>query len=239
MSQAQSAPKAKSAARARPAASASTWRVVWDYLRAILLAVFFALLIRQFVIQAFRIPSGSMEKTLLVGDFLFVDKFVYGSKSPERIRIFNHTLVSGLPVLKLPAIRQPRQGDIIVFQYPNDPNQDYIKRCVAVAGDSVEVREGVLYVNGSPYEEHTWHDPVRLHNAPYNKTWPPPGQPRPYVVPPGKIFMMGDNRYNSADSRAWGPLDLDLVKGRALFLYWSWDRDRLRPRLERIGRGLR
>ena len=224
---------------------------VKDYVRSIGTALIFALLIRQFIIQAFHIPTGSMEKTLLVGDFLFVNKFWYGAKTPERIRIpfINKTLIDGpLPVLKLPAISQPKQGDIIVFEFPVDRNQDYIKRCVAVAGDIVEMREGKLFVNDKMYEEnlnhpdadtewytgdthripHTNHE---MHNANRrgNKTF------GPFKVPDGKIFMMGDNRYNSADSRYWGPLDVDLVKGKALFIYWSWDKDKFRPRLSRIG----
>jgi signal peptidase I len=232
MSEAGSVSKAQSAAakprvRTRP----QVRRVVLEYVRAIGLALLLALVIRQFVIQAFRIPTGSMERTLLVGDFLFVNKFLYGAKTPDRIRLFNHTLVEGLPVLKLPALRQPQQGDIIVFQYPRDLNQDYIKRCVAVSGDTVQVKDGILYVNGDRYEQHTYHDQDKLvRGSELNRRF------GPYVVPDGTIFMMGDNRYNSADSRFWGPLDVDLVKGKALFIYWSWDRDRLRPRLDRIGR---
>ncbi len=226
--------KIETAARAKAAGRPRARRIVLEYARAIGLAVLLALVIRQFVVQAFRIPTGSMEQTLLVGDFLFVNKFLYGAKTPERIRLFNHTLAEGLPVLKLPALRQPRQGDIIVFQYPRDLNQDYIKRCVAVAGDTVLVREGRLLVNGRPYEHNAYHDQGKLaRGSELNRRF------GPYVVPPSTIFMMGDNRYNSADSRFWGPLDLELVKGKALFIYWSWDRDRLRPRLERLGRLIR
>lgn len=228
MSEATGASRSRSAERA--AARPTPLRVVLEYARAIGLAVLCALVIRQFLFQAFRIPTGSMEKTLLVGDFLFVDKFVYGAKSPDRIRLFGKTLVKDLPVLKLPAIREPRQGDIIVFQYPRDPDQDYIKRCVAVAGDTVFVRDGLLYVNSDLYEERTWHDADKLaRGSELNRRF------GPYVVPDGHIFMMGDNRYNSADSRFWGPLPLELIKGRALFIYWSWDKDRMRPRLSRIG----
>ncbi|MBK6734751.1 MAG: signal peptidase I [bacterium] len=147
--------------------------VVVEYIRSIGSALLIALVLRQFIFQAFRIPTGSMLETLQIGDFLFVNKFLYGAKSPDRIRIplVNWTLIDGLPVLKLPALREPRQGDIIVFEYPRDRNLDYIKRCVAVAGDSVAVREGVLYVNGKVYESNlgqyggdhscipTWTDP--------------------------------------------------------------------------------
>ncbi|MFH1841708.1 MAG: signal peptidase I [bacterium] len=231
-----------------------SWRSIWEYVRAIGLAVLLALVIRQVIIQAFRIPTGSMEKTLLVGDYLFVNKFLYGAKTPDRIRLLGHTLVEGLPVLKLPALRQPRQGDIIVFQYPRDPNLDYIKRCVAVAGDTVQVRDGMLYVNGAVYESNfsdrdgdhscvpdwrrpdacpkprTYHDPGAFRTgSPLNRAY------GPVAVPAGHLFMMGDNRYNSADSRYWGPLDVDLIKGKAMVIYFSWDHDKFRPRLNRIG----
>jgi signal peptidase I len=233
MAEATRAEKAKGSPATRVSTQTSARRVVVEYIKAIGLAVLLALVIRQFIVQAFRIPTGSMEKTLLVGDFLFVDKFVYGAKTPDRIHIplLNVTLVDHLPVLKLPALRQPRQGDVIVFQFPQDPTQDYIKRCVAVPGDTVQVREGLLYVNGQLYEPHSWHDRDKLvHGAPQNMNY------GPTVVPPGHIFMMGDNRYNSFDSRFWGPLDERLIRGRALFIYWSWDADRMRPRLGRIGR---
>ena len=123
-----------------------------EYAKAIGTALLIALILRQFIFQAFRIPTGSMLETLQIGDFLFVNKFLYGAKTPERIRLGQMTLVKGLPVLKLPAIREPRQGDIIVFEFPRDRNLDYIKRCVAVAGDTVVVTEGVLYVNSEVYE---------------------------------------------------------------------------------------
>jgi signal peptidase I len=172
-------------------------------------------------------------------------------------------MIDGLPVLKLPALREPRQGDIIVFEYPRDRNLDYIKRCVAVAGDSVAVREGVLYVNGKVYESNlgqyggdhscipTWTDPEScppprakkdqgsyVRNA-RNHSFPWEGLPDPYVVPAGHIFMMGDNRYNSMDSRYWGPLDKKLIKGKALFIYWSWDNERHLPRFSRLGDAIR
>jgi signal peptidase I len=247
-------------ARVRPQPRTARQTIV-EYAKAIGTALVIALILRQFLFQAFRIPTGSMLETLQIGDFLFVNKFLYGAKTPDRIRIGRTTLVDGLPVLKLPAIRQPRQGDIIVFEYPRDRNLDYIKRCVAVAGDTISVRDGVLYVNGEVYESNfgdrdgdhscvpTWTDPescpaprAKKDQAAYvrnprNHTWPWQGSgvPDPYVVPEGTIFMMGDNRFNSMDSRYWGPLDVDLIKGKALFIYWSWDGERHLPRLSRIG----
>ena len=251
--------------RARPARVKAEPRgmkqTILEYAKAIGTALLIALVLRQFLFQAFRIPTGSMLETLQIGDFLFVNKFLYGAKTPDRIRIGKATLIDGLPVLKLPGLRPPRQGDIIVFEYPRDRNLDYIKRCVAVAGDTVAVRDGVVYVNGKIYESNfgerdgdhscvpSWTDPEscpaprsKKDQAAYvrnvrNRDWPWEGSgvPDPYVVPAGTIFMMGDNRYNSMDSRYWGPLDTDLIKGKALFIYWSWDSDRHLPRVSRMG----
>jgi signal peptidase I len=230
-----------------------------EYAKAIGTALLIALVLRQFIFQAFRIPTGSMLDTLQIGDFLFVNKFLYGAKTPERIRIGKTTLINGLPVLKFPTIREPRQGDIIVFEYPNDRNLDYIKRCVAVEGDTILVEEGILKVNGEIYESNfadregdhscvpSWADPescpsprTRHDQAAYvrnqrNHSWPWPGMPKTFVVPEGHIFMMGDNRYNSMDSRYWGALDKTLIKGKAMFIYWSWNGEKHLPRINRIG----
>ncbi len=233
--------------------------VFLEYAKAIGTALLIALILRQFLFQAFRIPTGSMLETLQIGDFLFVNKMLYGAKTPDRIKIGNLTLVDNLPVLKFPAVREPRQGDIIVFEYPNNRNLDYIKRCVAVAGDTLEVKEGNLYVNGELYESNfadrdgdhscipSWTDPdncpephTKHDQAAYvrnwrHKTWPWGKNAVPHVVPEGHIFMMGDNRFNSQDSRYWGDLDVDLIKGKAIFIYWSWDKDKFRPRITRMG----
>jgi signal peptidase I len=233
----------------------SRWRgAAWDWAKAIVWALAVALLIRQFFFQAFRIPTGSMKETLLVHDYLFANKLIYGAKTPDRlvIPLVNRTLLEGLPQLRLPAVRQPRQGDIVVFEFPEDRNQDYIKRCVAVAGDTVHVRDGVLRVNGQVYEsnfaahggDHTcipyWRerdqcpeprsllDPISYPKGLYNRQF------GPYVVPAGHIFMMGDNRYNSMDSRYWGPLPLELVKGKAEIIYWSFEHTFFIPRWDRL-----
>ncbi|MBI1797583.1 MAG: signal peptidase I [Candidatus Eisenbacteria bacterium] len=197
--------------------------IVREYLEAALWALLITLFLRAFVIQAFRIPSESMKDTLLVGDFLFVNKFEYGAKIP-----FTH--------IRLPGLRQPRRGDVIVFQFPQDPSKDYIKRCIATGGETIEIRNKQVSVNGTPLRE-----PYAVHSDPNVK---PAGYEYrdnfgPFTVPPGETFMMGDNRDNSNDSRYWGTLVMDLVKGRAMFLYWSWDTDRNWPRWNRILRPIR
>ena len=168
-------------------------------------AVAIMLLVRVFVLQAFRIPSESMRDTLLVGDFLFVSKFEYGPKIP-----FTH--------LRLPGLRKPKPGDIIVFQYPKDPSQDFIKRCIATGGHTIEVRHKDVYVDGAKRDE-----PFALHGdwSEEPAAFSPRDNMAPRTVPPANLFMMGDNRENSADSRYWGFLPMDLVKGRAMFIYFS------------------
>jgi signal peptidase I len=192
--------------------------VVREYVEAALWALVITLFLRAFVIQAFRIPSASMQNTLLIGDFLFVNKFEYGPKIP-----FTH--------IRLPGFRAPRRQDVIVFQFPQDPTKDFIKRCIATGGETIEVRNKTVYVNDRPLRE-----PYAIHSDPAIR---PAGYDYrdnfgPYTVRKGQLFMMGDNRDNSNDSRFWGPLDMDLVKGRAMFLYWSWNSDIHWPRWERI-----
>jgi signal peptidase I len=189
-----------------------------EYLEAVLWALVLTLVLRTFVIQAFRIPSESMKDTLLVGDFLFVNKFEYGPKVP-------------FTKVRLPGIRGPRPGDVIVFQFPQDPSKDFIKRCIATGGETVEIRDKRVLLDGRPLEE-----PYAIHT---DAAVRPGGYENrdnfgPLTVKPGEMFMMGDNRDNSNDSRYWGTLDMDLVKGRAMFLYWSWDGEKNWPRWNRI-----
>jgi signal peptidase I len=176
-----------------------------EYVEAILWALVLTLFLRAFVIQAFRIPSESMVPTLLVGDFLFVNKFEYGPKIP-----FTH--------IRLPGLRAPKRGDVIVFQWPQNPSKDFIKRCIATGGETIEVRHKQVAVNGTALAEpYAVHGDPTIHPAGYD--------PRdffgPITVPPGQLFMMGDNRDNSNDSRFWGPVAMDLVKGHAMFIYYS------------------
>ncbi|RMH69727.1 MAG: signal peptidase I [Gemmatimonadetes bacterium] len=179
-----------------------------EYVEAILIAVIVATLIRTSVVEAYRIPSGSMEDTLLVGDFLFVNKFIYGARLPFIDK----------PIL--PAIRDPQPGDILVFKYPEDLKRNFIKRCIAVEGQTVEIRNKVVYVDGQPLEE-----PYTKFLYPHQTHGVPRDNFGPVTIPKGQLFMMGDNRDNSQDSRYWGLLDRDLVKGEAFMVYWSFNYD--------------
>ncbi len=187
--------------------------VIREYAEIIVLAVALALFVRTFFIQAFRIPSESMEDTLLVGDFLFANKLIYGPKLP-------------FVDWRLPSIRDPKPGDIIIFKYPVDPKVDYIKRCVAVEGQTVELVDNKLYVDGVLQDEEF---------TKYVFGSRPDRRFGPFTVPEGHIFMMGDNRDNSADSRAWGPVDKKLVSGKAMFIYFSWNPNAHSVRFSRIG----
>ena len=197
--------------------------IVREYVEAALWALALTMFLRAFVIQAFRIPSESMRDTLLIGDFLFVNKFEYGPKIP-----FTH--------VRLPGLRAPKTGDVIVFQFPQDPSKDFIKRCIATGGQTLEIREKQLSLDGKVLKE-----PYVIHTDPSVR---PAGYENrdnfgPLTVEPGKLFMMGDNRDNSNDSRYWGTLEMDLVKGRAMFLYGSWDPDKNWPRWNRIFQPIR
>lgn len=194
-----------------------------EYAESIIAAVILALLIRSFVIQAFKIPSGSMIPTLLVGDHIMVNKFVYGIKVPfTDIRI--------LP------LRAPSRGDIIVFRYPMDKKKDFIKRVVGIEGDVVEIRDKIVFINGEP-----WEGSYGVHND--SAILPGSVSPRdnfgPVSVPKDSLFTLGDNRDQSRDSRFWGFVDLNEVKGSSFIIYWSWDEDNHWPRWRRMGKLLR
>jgi signal peptidase I len=216
----------------RPVEPQSTGRWIWEWVKSISVAILLYLVIRTFAVEAFKIPTGSMEKTLLVGDFLLVNKAVYGA----------HVPFTGI---RTPAFESPQWGDVIVFEYPIDPSKNYVKRVVGLPGDTVAMRSGALHVNGrrtsENYVQHTqpggdYYDPQfewqRSYLAPhvdplsYRPTRDDWG---PLVVPAGAYFVMGDNRDNSQDSRYWGFVDRSLIKGRPLVIYYSFDRSRLRP----------
>lgn len=215
--------------------------IVREYVEAILVALVAAMILRIFVIQAFRIPTGSMKDTLLVGDFLLVNKFIYGVRTPDRIPLLNLKI----PYFRLPAIKEPKPGDIIVFKYPKDPKLDYIKRCIAVAGQTVEIREGTVYVDGkaegesekikSVYDSEEqggqyvdYYQIKKDNGKKYTiRLWESENRSNrnfgPTKVPEGHLFVMGDNRDNSSDSRYWGYLPRENVVGQALVIYFSWN----------------
>jgi signal peptidase I len=174
---------------------------------AVVVAVILAFIIRAFVVQAYKIPSGSMKPTLQIGDYLLVNKFIYGVKAP----FTGSTLI---------PVKQPVPGDIIVFKYPKDPKLDYIKRVIAVAGDRVEIRNKQVFVNGKAIEDpHAHYSSGAVEPAAFSRRDNMP----PLSVPDGHLFVLGDNRDNSRDSRFWGFVPLQDIRGKALIIYWSWD----------------
>lgn len=197
-----------------------TKSVTREYAESIFWAIILALVIRTFVVQTFLIPSGSMENTLLIGDRLFVNKFIYGVQIP-----FTQTRI-----LKL---RDPKVGDVVVFRYPEDRAKDFIKRVIGVPGDEIMVRDKQVYINGSPYR-----NPHELHKDP--QIVPRQVNQRdnfgPVRVPAHSYFMMGDSRDNSYDSRFWGFVEESDLRGKALFKYWSWDQESSRIRWRSIGK---
>ncbi|MDD4358125.1 MAG: signal peptidase I [Smithellaceae bacterium] len=196
---------------------------VQEFIEAIIIAILIAVVIRTLVIQAYKIPSRSMVPTLLIGDHLLVNKFIYGIKIPV------------IRTILLP-VSNPERGDIIVFIYPNDRSKDYIKRVIGVAGDKIEIRNKDIFVNDKPYK-----DDFGIYSD--SIVYPAMMQPRdnygPVVVPKNSLFVMGDNRDESADSRFWGFVDLKDVEGKALLIYWSWNSEEenllKKVRWERIG----
>jgi signal peptidase I len=172
-----------------------------EYAEAAAIAILLALFIRAFVVQAFKIPSGSMEPTLLVGDHILVNKFLYGVKLPY----LQTTLI---------PISTPARGDIIVFIYPEDKSKDFIKRVIGIPGDRVQMQDKEILINGKPFD-----DKYGVYDERAGSTSRSFG---PVVVPKDHYFVMGDNRDHSMDSRYWGFVPSDAVKGKAFIIYWSW-----------------
>jgi signal peptidase I len=202
----------------------------WEWIKSLLVAFALFLVIRTFLVEAFRIPTGSMEETLLVGDFLLVNKAVFGGQIP-------------FTSIRLPAFAEPRRGDIAVFVPPHEPGKNYVKRLVAAAGDTVEMRNKALFINGErreePYARHSdpndiyvpgmfWqcdHRPAETNGGcrPTRDNW------GPVVVPGDRFLMLGDNRDDSEDSRYWGFVDRAAIKGKPLFIYYSFNPFGARP----------
>ncbi len=194
-----------------PATGAKKKSKLREYVEVVGTALALALVVRALIIQSYHIPSGSMKDTLLIGDFLFANKFIYGAKVP-------------FTDWSLPKIRDPKPGDIVIFKSPEDRKTDLIKRCIAVEGQTVALKGTHLFIDGVERPESY---------AKYDL-----GGGRdfgPFLVPPGRIICFGDNRDHSYDSRFWGPLDKKLLRGKALFLYLSLDYEKHWIRFKRIG----
>lgn len=191
-----------------------------EYAEAIIIAVVIAFFIRTFIIQAFKIPSGSMKPTLQIGDHILVTKFTYGVKIP----IVRKMLI---------PISDPKRGDIVVFIYPEDRSKDFVKRVIGISGDTIEIKNKKIYLNGLAYNDGhgVYTDDMIIPGA---------AQPRdnfgPVTVPSESLFVMGDNRDQSYDSRFWGFVDKRDVLGKAFIIYWSWNKEEINVRWKRLGR---
>jgi signal peptidase I len=182
---------------------------VWrEWIESIIIAFILAMVIRTFLVQAFRIPTGSMRTTLLEGDIILVNKFIYGAKIP-------------FTSFRLPALREPKRGDVVVFIYPQDPKKDFIKRLVAVPGEKVQIKNGTLYINGLPLL-----DPLFNRTYYYNRgDFGREGQE--ITVPEKSFFVLGDNSASSQDSRYWGFVPSENLLGEAIVIYWPPQRIRI------------
>lgn len=192
---------------------------VWDNFKQIIAAVIMAVIIKTSIVEAYKIPSQSMEDTLLVGDFLLANKFVYGARIP-------------LLNWQLPSIHEPEPGDVVIFLFPRDGQTKYIKRCIGVPGDTIEVKNKILFVNGKEFEHPKFSkfiDTTKSGEQVIQSRRPGGLDSRdnfgPYVVPEKSYFMMGDNRDNSYDSRYWGVVREELILGEAILIHWSWNED--------------
>jgi len=196
-----------------------------EYAEALGVALLLALAIRTFVVQAFKIPSGSMLPTLQIGDHILVNKFLYGPRLEVPL--------TQISLGQLPGLRKPKPGDVVVFIWPKDRTKDFIKRVIAVEGQTVEIRDRKVFIDGKPWDDPhaTWVAQQRgVSSGGAGDDYPPT------VVPKDHVFVMGDNRDQSYDSRFWGPVPIADIKGQALVIYWSWDGGGRWVRWERLGR---
>ena len=208
-----------------------------DFFEGLFVALIAALIIRQFIVQAYRIPTSSMEDTLLIGDFLLVNKFNYGMRTPDWIGIPYTDLGVSIPWVRIPGFKTPQPNDVVIFRYPLDQSLDYIKRCVAVGGQTLEVRDKEVFVDGTAFPRPPGmkfmdaNVVMRKNEGRY--TFPTFDNNRhgsrdnfgPLQIPENNFFMMGDNRDRSSDSRAWGFVHMNHIVGEALIIYLSWEGD--------------
>jgi signal peptidase I len=211
--------------------------IVREYTESIIIAVLLALLIRAFVIQAFKIPSGSMKPTLQIGDHILVNKFIYGIKLRIPFTALNYTLI---------PISSPKRNDVVVFIFPKETNKDFIKRVIGLPGDTVQIKDKKIYINNELMEDThgTFTDPMIIPGIGQQGDFPEMDKQKrdntgPLVVPPNSIFVMGDNRDESYDSRFWGFVDQKQILGQAFIIYWSWDRNEFGIRWKRLGNLIR
>ncbi len=181
-----------------------------ENIEAVIVAIVLALFIRTFVVQAFKIPSGSMKPTLLIGDHILVSKFIYGIKIPY----WGKTII---------PVKNPKRGDIVVFKFPEDPSKDFIKRVIGIAGDVVKIRNKKVFINDKPLKTSYG---VNLDKSVIPAIIQPRDNFGPVTVPSDSLFVMGDNRDHSYDSRFWGFVDLSALKGKAFIIYWSWNKNK-------------
>ena len=204
----------------KPSPPAKTKSKIREFIEAVLTAFLIAAFVISFVVQAFKIPSGSMIPTLLVGDHLFVNKFIYGVKIP----FFRKNII---------PVTDPKKGDVVVFIYPLDRSKDFIKRVIGTAGDKIEIKNKKLFLNDQAYA-----DPFGIYDD--DAVYPADAQPRdnfgPVIVPDKALFVMGDNRDHSLDSRFWGFVDLKDVQGKAFIIYWSWNSEEKNVRWSRLAK---
>jgi signal peptidase I len=193
---------------------------VWDNFKQIIAAVILAIIIKTSIVEAYKIPSQSMEDTLLVGDFLLANKFVYGARVP----VLNW---------RLPSINDPEPGDVVIFLWPRDGQTKYIKRCVGIPGDTIVIKDKILFVNDEKFPQPEFGkfiDTTKNGEQVVQSRRPGGLDSRdnfgPYVVPPNSYFMMGDNRDNSYDSRWWGVVHKNLILGEAILIHWSWNEEK-------------
>jgi signal peptidase I len=182
--------------------------VIQEWIESIIIAFILAMFIRTFIVQAFKIPTGSMRPTLLEGDLILVNKFIYGAKIP-----FTN--------LHLPVLRQPKRGDVIVFIYPENPKKDFIKRLIGLPGERVEIRDGTIYVNEAPFLDSTFNQRYYYNRGEFGK------EGEKIEVPQDSFFVLGDNSSSSQDSRYWGFVPYKNLLGKAILIYWPPPRIRI------------
>ena len=196
--------------------------IIREYAEALIIAIILALTIRVFIVQAFKIPSGSMIPTLLIGDHILVSKLAYGFQLPQdcefKIEFPPVTCFSSSIVMNFSS---PERGDVIVFRYPEDENKDFIKRVIGIPGDVIKIHNKKVFVNGEPLDDKDFTQ--RVDPGMIDGRINPRDNFGPITVPPDSFFVMGDNRDQSLDSRFWGFVKMDKIKGRAFLVYWSWN----------------